>query len=111
MLFPLVLFRLGFFTLIRLACGQPPSPIRGKARTLTVSQLRSSIDRRTDKPSPSRGKGRPTSIKRLLQRTQQRHLIKGFIQKPPCANDASLPDAVLLVQGGHHDHPRLRMLF
>ena len=32
MLFPLVLFRLGFFTLIRLACGQP-SPVAGDGGT------------------------------------------------------------------------------
>ena len=26
-----------FFTLIRLAFGQPPSPVRGKARTLALA--------------------------------------------------------------------------
>ena len=57
MLFPLVLFRLGFFTLIRLACGQPPSPIRGKAPTLALAPLHSSLDRRSDKPSPLAGEG------------------------------------------------------
>ena len=36
----------------------PPSPVRGKARTLAVTQLHSSLDRRTDKPSPLAGEGR-----------------------------------------------------
>ena len=45
------------FTLIRLAFGQPPSPVRGKARTLAVAQMRSSIGSRTDKPSPLTGEG------------------------------------------------------
>ena len=31
----------------------PPSPVRGKARTLTVIQIWSSIGRRTDKPFPN----------------------------------------------------------
>ena len=50
------------FTLIRLACGQPPSPIRGKARTLAVTQLRSSIDRRIEKLSLLVGEGGTRSV-------------------------------------------------
>jgi len=40
------------FTLIRLAYGHPPSPVRGKARTMALTELHSSLDSRTDKPSP-----------------------------------------------------------
>ena len=47
----------GEFTLIRLAYGQPPSPVRGKTRTMAVTQLHSSLDRRNDKPSPLMGEG------------------------------------------------------
>ena len=45
------------FILIRLAYSQPPSPVRGKARTMALTELHSSLDRRTDKPSPLTGEG------------------------------------------------------
>ena len=50
------------YTLIRLAYGQPPSPVRGKARTLAVTQLRSSIDRRIEKLSLLVGEGGTRSV-------------------------------------------------
>ena len=40
----------------------PPSPVRGKAPTLAVEGLRSSIGRRCDKPSPLAGEGGTRSV-------------------------------------------------
>ena len=45
------------FTLIRHGFAVPPSPVRGKARTLALTPLHSSIGRRSDKPSPLTGEG------------------------------------------------------
>ena len=40
----------------------PPSPVRGKAPTLALAPLHSSLDSRTDKPSPLAGEGGTRSV-------------------------------------------------
>ena len=40
----------------------PPSPVRGKAPTLALAPLYSSLDSRTDKPSPLAGEGGTRSV-------------------------------------------------
>ena len=61
----------------------PPSPVRGKAPTLALTYLHSSLDSRSDKPSPLAGEGGWPQARRMRGKGGRMQFSRQISPPPP----------------------------